>query len=70
GKKERQDVYQAPYVWVQFNQVKPNILINVMCREFAANISFDRKSSRALMRVQIYIRDLPKSVSWRKTGKI
>ncbi|CAF2760027.1 unnamed protein product [Rotaria sp. Silwood2] len=70
GKKERQDVYQAPYVWVQFNEVKPNVLINVMCRIFGANINFDRKSSRALTRFQIYIRDIPKRVSSRKTGEI
>ncbi|CAF4222087.1 unnamed protein product, partial [Rotaria sordida] len=55
GKKERQDVYQAPYIWVQFNEVKPNVLINVMCRIFGGNINFDRKSSRALTRFQIYI---------------
>ncbi|CAF1158039.1 unnamed protein product [Rotaria sp. Silwood1] len=61
GKKERQDIYQAPYIWVQFNEVKPNVLINVMCRIFGANINFDRKSSRALTRFQIYVKNIPKS---------
>ncbi|CAF1273298.1 unnamed protein product [Rotaria sordida] len=61
-KKERQDVYQAPYVWVKFNQVKPNVLINVICRVFDANINFDKQSSRALTRFQIYIKDIPKSI--------
>ncbi|CAF5002761.1 unnamed protein product, partial [Rotaria sp. Silwood1] len=70
GKKERQDVYQAPYVWVQFNEVKSNVLINVMCRIFAANINFDRKSSRALTRFQIYIKDIAKSKLSSKTGEI
>ncbi|CAF1253878.1 unnamed protein product, partial [Rotaria sordida] len=70
GKKERQDVYQAPYIWVQFNEVKPNVLINVMCRIFGGNINFDRKSSRALTRFQIYIKDIPKNISSSKIGEI
>ncbi|CAF4844033.1 unnamed protein product [Rotaria sp. Silwood1] len=70
GKKERQDVYQAPYVWVQFNEVKSNVLINVMCRIVAENINFDRKSSRVLTRFQIYIKDIAKSKLSSKTGEI
>jgi len=58
GKKERQDVYQAPYIWVQFDNPKPNVLINVICRVFAKNIYFDRKASRGLTRFQIYIKDI------------
>jgi len=61
GKNERRDVYQAPYVWVQFRNPKPNVLINVICRVFAENIYFDRKASRALTRFQIYVKDLPES---------
>jgi len=63
GKNERRNVYQAPYVWVQFRNPKPNVLINVICRVFAENIYFDRKASRALTRFQIYIKDLPESQS-------
>jgi len=58
GKNERRDVYQAPYIWVQFNNPKRNVLINVICRVFAENIYFDRKASRALTRFQIYIKDI------------
>jgi len=63
GKNDRRDVYQAPYTWVQFINPKPNVLINVICRVFAENIYFDRKTSRALTRFQIYINDLPESRS-------
>ncbi|CAF3905157.1 unnamed protein product [Rotaria sordida] len=70
GKKEREDVYQAPYIWVQFNEVKPNVLINVMCRIFGENINFDRKASRALTRFQIYIKDIPKRIPSSKIGEI
>jgi hypothetical protein len=59
GKANRQDVYQAPYVWVQFTNVTENVLIHVICRVFAKNISFDRKTSRALTRFQIFIKDNP-----------
>ncbi len=59
GKVNRQDVYQAPYVWVQFNNPKSNVLIHVICRVFGKNISFDRKTSRALTRFQIFIKDDP-----------
>lgn len=59
GKVDRQDVYQAPYVWVQFNNPKPNVLIHVICRVFAQNVYFDRKMSRGLTRFQIYIQDKP-----------
>ena len=59
GKKDRKDVYQAPYVWAQFLEAKPNVLINVVCRVFGENIDFDRKTARALTRFQIFVRDGP-----------
>jgi hypothetical protein len=58
GKKERRDVYQAPYIWVQFNNPTPNVLINVICRAYAENIIFDRKKSRNPTLFKIYIKDL------------
>jgi sodium/potassium-transporting ATPase subunit beta len=68
GKSNRQDVYQAPYIWVQFTKPKPNVLINVLCRVFGQNIDFDKKAGRALTRFQIYVEDLP--VSSRKAGEV
>lgn len=59
GKKGREDVYQAPYVWVQFLNPKPNILINVLCRVYGENIHFDRKTARALTRFQIFVDSPP-----------
>jgi hypothetical protein len=63
GKNDRRDVYQAPYIWVQFNNPQPNILINVICRVFAKNIYFDRKTARGLTRFQIYIKDVAQAKS-------
>jgi len=63
GKNNRRDVYQAPYVWAQFTNAKKNVLINVVCRVFAKNINFDRKTSRGLTRFQIFIENLPKKSS-------
>ena len=60
GKVNRQDVYQAPYVWVQFLEPKPNVLIHVICRVFADNINFDRKTARGLTRFQLFIKKDPK----------
>jgi len=59
GKRDRRDVYQAPYIWVQFLRPKPNVLINVICRIYGQNIDFDRKTGRALTRFQLYVEDLP-----------
>ena len=55
GKVDRKDVYQAPYIWVQFENPKPNLLINVMCSAIADNIEIDRKTGRGLTRFQIYV---------------
>ena len=66
GKVDRHDVYQAPYIWVQFMKPKPNVLINVICRVFGQNIDFDRKAGRALTRMQIYVKDLSKRAASRK----
>jgi len=57
GKRDRQDVYQAPYIWVQFINPKPNVLINVICRVYGQNIDFDKKTARALTRFQLYVDD-------------
>ncbi|CAF0806515.1 unnamed protein product [Adineta ricciae] len=57
GKQNRKDIYQAPYVWAQFLNPKPNILINVICRVYAENIDFDKKTNRGLTRFQIYVND-------------
>ncbi|CAF1036208.1 unnamed protein product [Rotaria magnacalcarata] len=70
GKVNRQDVYQAPYIWVQFLTPKPNVLINVMCRVYGQNIHFDKKSGRALTRFQIYVKDSSKAVPSRQAGDI
>ncbi|CAF1151442.1 unnamed protein product [Adineta steineri] len=59
GKSDRKNVYQAPYIWVQFEQPKPNVLINVICRVYGQNIHYDKKTGRALTRFQIYVKDLP-----------
>jgi len=59
GKVDRRDVYQAPYIWVQFLKPKPNVLINVLCHVYGTNIDFDKKAGRALTRFQIYVDDLP-----------
>lgn len=66
GKVDRQDVFQAPYIWVQFTKPKPNVLINVICRVFGQNIDFDRKAGRALTRFQIYVKELNKRATMRK----
>jgi hypothetical protein len=68
GKSNRQDIYQAPYIWVQFIKPRPNVLINVLCRVFGQNIDFDKKAGRALTRFQIYVEDLP--LSSRKDGNL
>ncbi len=65
GKVDRKDVYQAPYIWVQFPNAKSNVLINVLCRIYGQNIDFDKKTARALTRFQIYIDDPKKQVSKR-----
>jgi sodium/potassium-transporting ATPase subunit beta len=70
GKYDRRDFYQAPYIWVQFNNPKPNVLINVLCRVYGQNIDFDRKSGRALTRFQIYVDDLPEKLSSSKAGEV
>jgi len=57
GKRDRQDVYQAPYIWVQFINPKPNVLINVICRVYGQNIDFDKKTGRALTRFQLFVDD-------------
>lgn len=69
GKYNRQDVYQAPYIWVQFNKPKPNYLINVICRVYGENIYFDKKAGRGLTRFQIYVKDVPEQVSSRVAGE-
>lgn len=65
GKKNRTDVYQAPYIWVQFLKPKPNVLINVLCRIYGENIDFDRKTARALTRFQIFVSDPAKQELWK-----
>jgi len=69
GKHNRKDYYQAPYVWVQFNHPKPNVLINVICRVYGQNIDFDKKASRALTRFQIYVEDLPRRAPSSRSGE-
>ena len=66
GKVDRHDVYQAPYIWVQFTKPKPNVLINVICRVFGQNIDFDRKAGRALTRFQIYVKESSKRAGSRR----
>ena len=63
GKDDRRDVYQAPYVWVQFNNVTSNVLINVVCRVYGKNIYYDKKTGRALTRFQIFVKDLKNQAS-------
>jgi len=70
GKYDRQDRYQAPYVWVQFADPKPNVLINVLCRIYGRNIDFDKKAGRALTRFQIYVDAPPVSGPTRRSREI
>jgi sodium/potassium-transporting ATPase subunit beta len=70
GKQNRKDYYQAPYVWVQFNAPKPNVLINVLCRVYGQNIDFDKKAGRALTRFQLYVEDLDQPSSSRRSGEM
>ncbi|CAF0925776.1 unnamed protein product [Didymodactylos carnosus] len=58
GKSNRLDIYHQPYIWVQFLTPKPNVLINVLCRAYGANIYYDKKQLRGLTRFQIYIKTL------------
>ncbi|CAF2769276.1 unnamed protein product [Rotaria sp. Silwood2] len=69
GKTNRRDTYQAPYVWVQFNNPRPNVLINVLCRIYGQNIDYDKKTGRAMTRFQIYIKDI-KQESSRQNGDV
>ncbi|CAF0722638.1 unnamed protein product [Rotaria sordida] len=55
GKKNRNNVYQAPYVWVQFQNITPYVLISVECRIFAANIFYDKIAQRGSIRFQLYL---------------
>ncbi|CAF1232946.1 unnamed protein product [Adineta steineri] len=70
GKQQRRNVYQAPYVWVQFNNPKPNVLINVICRVYAENIIFDKKKGQGSTRFQIYVKDLPRHKLSKQNQKI
>jgi hypothetical protein len=55
GKKDRKDVYQSPYVWVQFLNLTAHVLISVECRIFGANIFYDKIAQRASIRFQLYL---------------
>lgn len=68
GKKDRKDIYQAPYVWVQFKNPKPNVLISVICTAVAENIDIDRKTARGITRFQVYLEKGKKESSSRKAG--
>ena len=57
GKYQHRDVYQAPYIWVQFTNPKPHVLIDVVCRLFARNIHFNKIRAQASTRFQIYVND-------------
>ena len=57
GKYKHHDVYQAPYIWVQFNNPKPHVLIDVVCRLYAENIQFNKIRAQASTRFQIYVND-------------
>jgi sodium/potassium-transporting ATPase subunit beta len=70
GKQNRRDVYQAPYIWVQLLNPKPNVLINVLCRIYGQNIDFDRKTGRALTRFQVYVKNVRPKVSSPNDGEI
>lgn len=67
GKVNRKDYYQAPYLWVQFTNPQPNVLINVLCRVYGQNIDFDKKAGRALTRFQIYVKNEKVRGSARRT---
>lgn len=70
GKVDRKDVYQAPYFWVQFQNPRPNVLINVICRAYGRNIFYDKKTGRGITRFQIYVDDKPVKRSARNAGEI
>ncbi|CAF0760229.1 unnamed protein product [Adineta steineri] len=46
GKVNRNDIYQAPYVWVQFLNITAHVLISIECRIFGANIFYDKIAQR------------------------
>ncbi|CAF0915005.1 unnamed protein product [Rotaria sp. Silwood1] len=70
GKTNRRDTYQAPYIWVQFDNPKPNVLINVLCRIYGQNIDYDKKTGRAITRFQIYVQGEQQRVSSRRSGDV
>jgi len=55
GKENRHDIYQSPYVWVQFTNITPLVLISVECRIFGANIFYDKIAQRGSVRFQLYL---------------
>ena len=55
GKDKRDDIYQSPFVWVQFTNLTPHVLISVECRIFGANIFYDKFAQRASVRFQLYL---------------
>lgn len=57
GKKNRQDIYQAPYMWVQFNDVKPHVIIHVVCRAFASNVIIEKLPQLGAIRFNLYINE-------------
>lgn len=70
GKHNRTDVYQAPYLWAQFTDPKPNVLINVICRVYGQNIHYDKKTGRGLTRFQIYLEEGKRRDSSRRAGEV
>jgi hypothetical protein len=55
GKENRKDVYQSPYVWVQFTNITQDVLISVECRIFGRNIFYDKIAQRGSIRFQFYL---------------
>jgi hypothetical protein len=55
GEDNRNDLYQTPFVWVQFTNITPHVLISVQCRIFGANIFYDKFAQRASVRFQLYL---------------
>lgn len=53
GKGDSTNSYQSPYVWVQFINLTPDVLISVECRIFGNNIFYDKLRQRASIRFQL-----------------
>lgn len=53
----KQEVYQSPLVAVQFENAKPNQLLHVECRAWAANIGYNKRDRIGINHLELLILD-------------